>query len=282
MSNSALPVLVARGLGFAEGVNFDREGTLYCVDIPGGAICRLQPDGSLTAWVRTGGRPNGSRFGPDGDLFVADCGNRSILRVSTITGAFTVYADQCDGHPLAGPNDLCFGPDGTLYFTDPEGSSLGNPIGSVYAVAAGQTVTRVATGLAYPNGLAVTPDGLILIVAETHTGVLHRFSLEPASRYQELTPFTTLSPAAPPPREFGPDGMAFGTDGNLYVAHFGAGVIRVIAPSGEVVASLPAGGPAATNVAFWEHGLYVTEGLSGSVYRLDIGVGEHPPFMRPW
>jgi gluconolactonase len=269
-------------LGFAEGVNFDRDGMLYCVDISGGAVCRLQAGGALTAWVNTGGGPNGSRFGPAGDLFVADCVNRNVLRIATATGDTTVYADQWDGKPLAGPNDLCFGPDGTLYFTDPAGSSPANPIGGVYAVAPDRSVARVATGLAFPNGLAVTPDGITLIVAETHTGILHRFSLEPASLYQELPPLTTLSPAAPPPQESGPDGMAFGDDGNLYVAHFGTGVVRVVAPSGNLVASLPAGGPTVTNVAFWRRSLYVTEGRSGSVYRLDIGVGEHPPFMRPW
>jgi len=48
------------------------------------------------------------------------------------------------------------------------------------------------------------------------------------------------------------------------------------------VASLPAGGRTPTNVAFWQDSLYVAEGATGSIYRLDIGVREQPVFMRPW
>jgi len=278
----AAPVLIGRGLVYSEGVNFDRDGTLYCVDVQGGGVWRMLPGGELSEWVRTGGGPNGSRFGPEGDLFVADCGRTAVLRLDTSTGEITVYADQYAGRPFNGPNDLCFGPDGVLYVTDPEGSTLDRRSGAVYAVAPDGAVTRVASGLAYPNGIAVTPDGATLIVGETFTGVLHRYSLATERRFEELTPLAVLSPAAGGDDESGPDGMAFGADARLYVAHYGAGCVRVVEPDGAIAASLPVGGPSPTNVAFWQDSLYVTEGMSGSIYRLDIGMGEHPPFMRPW
>jgi gluconolactonase len=282
MESAVSPVLVGQGLGFAEGINFDRDGILYCVDIAGGNVCRLEASGALGTWVHTAGGPNGSRFGPDGYLFIADNLNRNILRVSTSAPEFTVYADRCEGQPFAGPNDLCFGPDGTLYFTDPVGSSPARAIGCVYAVTPDRTVLRVAGGLAFPNGLAVTSDGLTLIVAETHTGILHRYDLGVDGGFAELVPLAVLSPAGDGEQEAGPDGMAFGDDGNLYVAHFGAGVVDVVAPSGEIIRSLPSGGPTPTNVAFWARSLYITEGKGGSIYRLDIGVGELRPFCRPW
>jgi len=281
MNTSASPVLVAGGLRFAEGINFDQQGTLYCVDVHGGAVWRLPPGGTLEAWVHTGG-PNGSRFGPGGDLFVADCTRRAILRLSVATGHETIYADACDGQPFRGPNDLCFGPDGTLYFTDPAGSSLSERIGAVYTVAPQGAVTRILQGLAFPNSIAVAPSGDVLIVAETHTGTLHRYRLAAGPRCEEMSPLSALEPAGDGANEAGPDGMAFGSDGNLYVAHYGGGHVRVIGPSGQILTSLPAGGPTPTNVAFWHDSLYVTEGQSGSIYRLDIGVKEQVPFMRPW
>lgn len=281
MEGVIAPVLVGTGLDFAEGVNFDRDGTLYCVDVTGGRVWRMPRGGELREWVHTGG-PNGSRFGPGGDLFIADCQRKAILRLSTSSGAETIYADNYEGQPFNGPNDLCFGPDGTLYFTDPYGSSLAERGGAVYAVAPSGAVTRVAAGLAFPNGLMVTPDATALIVGDTFTGVLHRYSLDPERGYAELEPLATLDPHGEGDDEAGPDGMAFGADGNLYVAHFASGFVQVIAPDGTLVRSLVAGGPTPTNVAFWQDSLYVAEGTSGSVYRLDIGVREHPPFMRPW
>ncbi len=43
MNTSASPVLVAGGLRFAEGINFDQQGTLYCVDVHGGR-CHVKGD----------------------------------------------------------------------------------------------------------------------------------------------------------------------------------------------------------------------------------------------
>ena len=282
MASEHKPVMVGRGPKFAEGVNFDRDGTLYCVDVEGGGIWRMPPGGSLQEWINTGGGTNGSRFGPNGDLFVADCKRNEILRITIATGAIAVYADSWNGQPLKAPNDLCFGPDGSLYFTTPGGSSLSNRIGSVYRIAPDGTVSRVTTGLAFPNGIMVTPDGQTLVVAETYTGILHRYSLDPARNHAELEPLATVSPAGDTGDDVGPDGMNYGADGNLYVAHYNGGVVHVIAPDGRLLADLPAGGPTTTNVGFWDESLYVTEGKSGSVYRIDIGVRENRPFMRPW
>src|SRR6185312_4079846 len=230
---------------------------LYCVDISGGNVCRRDASGTLSTWVHTGGGPNGSRFGPNGDLFIADNGKRAVLRMSTSSPEYSVYADRFEGTQFAGPNDLCFGPDGTLYFTDPVGSDLKRRVGCVYAVGPDRAVHRVAEGLAFPNGVAITDDGLTLIVGETHTGILHRFNVGAGADFEELTPLAVLAPARDGEQEAGPDGMAYGDDGNLYVAHFGAGVIDVVAPSGEVLRTLRSGGPTPTNLAFWERSLYV-------------------------
>ena len=276
------PIRVGGGLRFAEGIDFNRDGTLFCIDAEGDSIWYMPPGERLLPWKVTGGQPNGSRFGRDGHLFVADRGCRAILRFEIETEARSVYADHWPGGEFQGPNDLVFGPDGTLYFTDPVNSTPDNRIGAVYAVAPDGAVTCLASGLMFPNGLAVTPDGNALVVSDTHTGILHGYLLDPTSGFPEIEPLIQLEAANPPPKETGVDGIRFAVGGNLYAAHFGTGKIRVISPDGVIVASHPAGGPTPTNLAFWRDDLYITEGRSGSIYRLEIGVEEHPPFMRPW
>ena len=37
-------------------------------------------------------------------------------------GEITTIADQCDGQPFNGPNDIAIDADTGMYFTDPEGN----------------------------------------------------------------------------------------------------------------------------------------------------------------
>jgi gluconolactonase len=66
----------------------------------------------------------------------------------------------------------------------------------------------------------------------------------------------------------GPDGMAFGADGKLYVAVFGQGDVTVLGTNGRVVERLRTQGSLPTNVAFGLPGqrkLYVTEYERGQI-----------------
>ncbi|MFX7784682.1 SMP-30/gluconolactonase/LRE family protein, partial [Acinetobacter baumannii] len=57
---------------FIEGPSFDKDGTLYVVDIPFGRIFRIAPDGAWTLVIEYDGWPNGLKIAPDGRILVAD------------------------------------------------------------------------------------------------------------------------------------------------------------------------------------------------------------------
>lgn len=267
MFENIKPTILTRGLQSPEGPSFDRQGVLHFVDWDAKCVYRCTADGQASAWVNTGGRPTGSRFHRDGRLFVAD-GIHGILDISP-DGTIRVAASEWQGEPFRGPNDLIFAPNGDLYFTDPKGSNRENPTGNIFILRRDGTVERFAGGFCFPNGVALTDDGRTLFMAETSLNRILVFELNENGRERSRRIFAHLEGGV------GPDGMAFGQDGNLYAAHFGKGVVAVINPEGVVIAELPAGGSRPTNVAFWQTDLYVTEVEKGQIVRLDTGVDGH-------
>lgn len=71
----------------------------------------------------------------------------------------------------------------------------------------------------------------------------------------------------------GPDGLTVDTDGNLYVAHFQAGEIAVVDANGFKYGTirLPKdAGTFATNLAFQNGYLYVTESSKNEIWRIKV------------
>ena len=264
MLESVTPVVVAGGFISPEGPSFDRAGILHFVDWDAQIIYRVTQDGQVSEFVNTGGIPTGSKFYKNGHLFVTD-GDKGILDIAP-DGAIRVVATKYKRRKFRGPNDLVFRPNGDIYFTDPKGSDPDNPIGNVYIVRRDGTVELFAGGFQFPNGIVFSGDGETLYLAETFPKRVWAFELDEKGHEKSRRVFAQLEGG------LGPDGMAFGQDGNLYAAHFGKGVLAVINPDGVVIAELPAGGMNPTNVAFWNGSLYVTDVEKSQVTRLDIGV----------
>jgi gluconolactonase len=254
----------ASGLQSPEGPSFDRHGVLYFVDWDAKDIYRVQPDGTRSVFVNTGGMPTGSKFHQNGHLFVAD-GDLGILDISPL-GEIRVAAEGYDGIKFRGPNDLAFAPNGDLYFSDPRGSDPEHPVGNLFILRSSGKVELFAGGFQFPNGVVFSDDGRTLYMAETYPNHILAFELDSDGYEVSRRVFARLEGGV------GPDGMAFGKDRNLYVAHFGKGVVAMIDPSGSVIHELEVGGINPTNIAFWDTSLYVTEVSGGKVVRLDVGV----------
>ena len=193
------------------------------------------------------GIPAALAFGPDECLYVTDEGRRAIVRVSP-DGAQVDEIDTYRGRRLNGPNDLYFDSDGNLFFSDPWTSSLENPIGAVYGFNwATRELHLIDTGMAFPNGVAVRDDRLY--VAETLTQTVWAYEIDGPGIARKRREFCKL-PLVDYDGWRGPDGFAFSEDGTLFVAHVGAGCVRVFSPSGTLVDSIRTSGVIPTNVCF--------------------------------
>jgi gluconolactonase len=278
MSDRTGTVVIDR-LRFTEGPAFDESGSLYFSEIPRGRIYRVDPDGRAQTFVE-GGAPNGLAFHPRGEIYYCD-GDSGVVGVADERGHTRVFVPAPGQRHFDRPNDCAFDDEGNLYFTDPGHSSMGSPTGVVYRASPHGEVMPIITGMVSPNGVALAADCSALFIAETLTRRIHRFALSRDGTIEERRVYCQL-----PDDGLGPDGIDFDADGNLYVAHYGAGRVEVVAPDGGLLDPLITPGERASNVEFLENQLYVTvtsgsgDRENGKVVRYELDVRGRKPFSR--
>lgn len=278
-------VVHSSGLGYPEAPVPLPDGPVVVAELARsrGCVTLIDPAGAHRRIAETG-RPNGLALDRDGVLWVAESLEPAVLRL-TFDGTVERTADRVAGEPLLWPDDVCLGPDGAVYLTDSgvlvsdfmdgdvprEGWATLPLDGKVFRLdPSGGDGRVIDRGLAFVNGIAFGPDGL-LYVSETMTGNVYRYD---ASWRRQLFG-NVLDPECPGDGFRGPDGMAFDANGLLYVAVFGQGDITVLDGGGDLVCRERLQGSAPTNCAFSRDGtaaLLVAEDEHGTIGRLELGV----------
>jgi sugar lactone lactonase YvrE len=167
-----------------EHISFGPDGKLYTATLSG-AVLRMHADGSsIETLVNTGGRPLGLDFDAHGRLIIADA-LRGLLSLES-DGQVRVLTDSVGGDPIRYADAVTVAAAGKMLFTDASQRMSPQTYGTFDAAlfdiieqsctgrvlefdpAAGSTRV-VATGLCFPNGIALTADQQSLLVAETGT-----------------------------------------------------------------------------------------------------------------
>jgi enterochelin esterase-like enzyme len=145
--------LVGQGYKFTEGPAVNEKGEVFFTDIPNNRIHKIGLNGRVSVFAEDTGSANGLMFDKDGNLWACANGKKQIVKYSTEAKA-TVVASDVES------NDIAVAYDGHFYFTDPNNRKLwhGTPDGKV---------TVADTGIVRPNGVRLTPDQSLLIVADT-------------------------------------------------------------------------------------------------------------------
>jgi sugar lactone lactonase YvrE len=136
------------------------------------------------------------------------------------------------------------------------------PIGQLLRLDHGGVLTVVLDGVTVSNGLGWSPDGSRMYYVDSPMRRVDVFDYDPATgRADHRRPFADLSAF-----DGVPDGLTVDADGCVWVAVWGGGVLRRLAPDGsqESVIAVPVSQP--TSCAFGGPGmtdLYVTTASVG-------------------
>ncbi len=252
-----------------EGPAFDRDGTLWCVDIPYGRIFRVSPEGAFSVAAEYEGEPNGLAIHRDGRIFIADYAH-GIMVLDPATNHIAPFVTRVRLERLKAVNDLVFASNGDLYFTDQGLTGLHDPTGRVFRVRADGGVDCLLDNVPSPNGIALDPTETTLYVAVTRANAVWRVPLMADGTVAKVGNFIQLSGGG------GPDGLAVDSEGNLVIAHIGLGAVWLFSKRGEPMARIQSTvGMHTTNMAFGGpdgRTLYITESESGSILQADAPV----------
>jgi sugar lactone lactonase YvrE len=153
------------------------DGQLWFSDWGANQVIALDPGGGHEVVATVPSIPMCIDFLPDGRLLVVDSAQRRLLRREP-DGSLVRHADL-SGVSQKPWNDIVADDRGNAYvntigFDFPGGEFAP---GLVVLVTPDGNVGQVAEGLAFPNGMAITPDGGTLIVAESYANRLTAYDI---------------------------------------------------------------------------------------------------------
>ena len=206
---------LANGLDHPEGVCWcPTRGAVYAGG-EAGQLYRFALDGGRVETVATvpGGFLLGMAVDAGGNVYAADANSGYVQRISP-DGRIAPYGDR-----IGYPNSPAFDHDGNLWVTD---SGAWDAVsGGLARIAPGGATARIAGPFRFANGLAIDRDHVYMVESQMPGVVRIPIAGGPAEAVVEL------------PRTV-PDGLAFDTDGGLWIGCYQPNRIYRLAPGGEL------------------------------------------------
>jgi sugar lactone lactonase YvrE len=230
-SNSSAPNLkiLTSGLMFGESPRWHR-GRFWVSDWAAHEINAIDPDGQREVVVREPSFPLCFDFLPDGRMVVMS-GHRVLRREPD--GTLVLYADL--GHlSKLGWNEIVVDGRGNVYVNNPGFDLMAGAAfapGTIALVTPDGAARQVADGVAFPNGMAVTPDNSTLIVAESYGRKLTAFDIHADGALSNRRVWADLGDGVP-------DGICIDADNAVWYADVPNKRCVRVREGGEVLATV--------------------------------------------
>src|SRR3989441_6651774 len=256
---------VASGYHFTEGPVWSREGYLLFSDVPDNKIIRLEAGQKPAVFRDNTNGANGNTFDSQGRLYSCESRTRRVVRIDK-KGETQVLAERWEGKRLNAPNDIVVRKDGHIYFTDP---AFGNQADTreldfygVYHITPKGVMSLIAKPAGRPNGIAFSPNGRILYVANSDDRNVRAYDVDHNGAISNERVVVSNVEGVP-------DGIKVDEKGNIYVTAKG---VAVYSPQGKLLHTIELS-EAPANCAFGDadfQTLYIT--ARTSVYRVRLNV----------
>jgi gluconolactonase len=196
----------------------------------------------------------------NGDHLVCDSKTGALLRYD---GEGNFLAKEingyCAGEIIRVPNDVIVDKNSNIYFTD----SVRHK-GKVGFISYDGKQKILAENLDYPNGLALSNDEKILFIAESYQNRIIAFDLSNERNIMGKMRVVSNLPRHASGKDIQnlPDGIKVDKNNNLWVAHYGMGMIYNLSPEGNILYSIPIPFTLPSNLFIRDQTLMVTGGYA--------------------
>jgi sugar lactone lactonase YvrE len=212
--------LVVGGLAFGEGPRW-HDGALWLSDMHQHRVLRVEGDGRVSTVIQHDAPVSGLGWLPDGSLLTVAM-DGLVLRDGELFSDLRRLAPN-------GVNDMISHPQGWSWvgqfgFDRHAGESI-KPSPLIRVDPDGKA-SIAAEDLVIANGMCITPDGTVLLVAESAGLRITAFTIDDDGTLHDRRVFAEVPP---------PDGMCLDADGAIWMAAVTEGAFLRVADGGEIV-----------------------------------------------